>query len=32
VVLHAGQVVEVGTHDELMDKKGYFYRLASLQT
>jgi len=25
-------VVEVGTHDELMAKKGYFYRLASLQT
>jgi len=32
VVLHGGQIVEIGTHDGLMAKNGYFYRLATLQT
>jgi ATP-binding cassette subfamily B protein len=32
VVLNAGQIVEVGTHEELTRKMGYFQRLASLQT
>jgi len=31
VVLHQGRVVEVGTHDELVKKAGYFQRLAALQ-
>jgi len=29
VFLKAGKIVEVGTYDELMDKKGYFYELAN---
>ena len=31
VVLDAGRIVEVGTHRELMDKKGAFYGLVELQ-
>ena len=31
VVLDAGRIVEVGTHSELMDKKGAFYNLVELQ-
>ncbi|CAI8027378.1 Putative multidrug export ATP-binding/permease protein YgaD [Geodia barretti] len=31
VVLDAGRIVEVGTHSELMDKKGAFYDLVALQ-
>ncbi len=31
VVLDAGRIVEVGTHSELMDKKGVFYGLVELQ-
>ena len=31
VVLDAGRIVEVGTHSELMDKKGVFYSLVELQ-
>ncbi len=32
VVLSQGRIVEVGTHEELMSRKGHFHRLASLQT
>jgi ATP-binding cassette subfamily B protein len=31
VVLKEGKVEEVGTHDELMEKKGEFYRLVGMQ-
>ena len=31
VVLDAGRIVEIGTHSELMDKKGTFYDLVELQ-
>jgi len=31
IVLDAGRIVEVGTHSELMDKKGVFYDLVELQ-
>ena len=27
-VLHRGRIVESGRHDELMDRKGYYYHLA----
>jgi ABC-type multidrug transport system fused ATPase/permease subunit len=27
VVIHDGQVIEKGTHDELLDKKGYYFDL-----
>lgn len=31
IVLHKGKVVEDGTHDELMLRNGYYYRLYQLQ-
>lgn len=31
VVLHKGRVVEQGSHEELLDKRGYYYRLYELQ-
>ena len=31
VVLHKGRVREIGTHDELMEKKGFYFRLYQLQ-
>ena len=31
VVLKAGKIEEVGTHDELMEKKGEFHRLVQMQ-
>jgi ATP-binding cassette subfamily B protein len=31
VVLHGGRIVELGTQDELMAKRGQFHRLAQLQ-
>jgi ATP-binding cassette subfamily B protein len=31
IVLHKGQVVEDGTHHELMERNGYYYRLYQLQ-
>ncbi len=31
VVLDKGQIVEMGDHDELLDKKGYYYRLYQAQ-
>ncbi len=31
LVVDAGDVVEQGTHDELMDRKGYYYRLYASQ-
>jgi len=31
VVLEKGQIVEQGTHAELMDKKGVFYNLVETQ-
>ena len=31
VILDGGRIVEVGTHNELMDKKGIFYDLVQLQ-
>lgn len=27
-VLHRGRIVEAGQHDELLAKRGYYYRLA----
>lgn len=30
-VLHEGQIVEQGTHDELLDKNGYYRRLIEMQ-
>jgi ATP-binding cassette subfamily B protein len=32
VVLHRGQIVEQGTHAELLAREGHFYRLAQLQS
>jgi len=32
VVLDKGEIVEVGTHDELMEKKGVFYKLVQIQS
>jgi ATP-binding cassette subfamily B protein len=31
VVLKDGKVVEVGAHEELIEKKGEFYRLVQMQ-
>lgn len=31
IVIHNGKVVEKGTHHELMDKEGYYYRLQKAQ-
>ncbi len=31
LVIHEGRLVEDGTHEELMGKKGYYYRLYQLQ-
>ena len=31
VVMHEGRIVEMGTHDSLMDERGYYYRLYSMQ-
>ena len=31
VILEGGRIVEVGTHNELMEKKGIFYELVQLQ-
>ncbi|HEY9751448.1 MAG TPA: ABC transporter ATP-binding protein [Coleofasciculaceae cyanobacterium] len=31
VVLSAGRIVEIGNHQELLDKKGYYYQMHSLQ-
>ena len=31
VVLQKGEIVERGTHDELLQKQGYYYRLVQMQ-
>ena len=31
LVLNSGNIVEEGTHQKLMEKKGYYYRLVSAQ-
>jgi ABC-type multidrug transport system fused ATPase/permease subunit len=31
MVLDGGRVIEVGTHEELMERKGAFYELVNLQ-
>jgi ATP-binding cassette subfamily B protein len=31
VVLDRGRIVEVGSHDELLDREGIYHRLHSLQ-
>jgi len=31
VLLKEGEITEIGTHQELMDKKGEFYRLVEMQ-
>lgn len=31
IVLHQGQIVESGKHQELLDKKGHYYRLFTMQ-
>lgn len=31
-VMQEGRIVEIGTYEELMEKKGYFYELKSLQS
>lgn len=32
VVVDEGKIVEIGTHDELMEKKGIYHRLVNMQT
>ncbi len=31
IVLHQGEIIEVGTNDELMEKRGFYFRLNQLQ-
>jgi len=31
IVLHKGKIIETGTHDQLMNKKGFYFRLNQLQ-
>lgn len=31
IVLHKGQIVETGSHDELLNQRGFYYRLYELQ-
>ncbi len=31
IVLHKGQIVETGSHDELLTRRGFYYRLYELQ-
>jgi subfamily B ATP-binding cassette protein MsbA len=31
VVLQRGEIVERGTHDQLMQKQGYYYKLVQMQ-
>ena len=31
VVLHEGEISEIGTHQELLDKKGIYFELSNLQ-
>ncbi|HEX2915026.1 MAG TPA: ABC transporter ATP-binding protein [Chloroflexia bacterium] len=31
IVLHKGQIVETGTHDELLSRRGFYFRLYQLQ-
>ncbi|MDQ0216376.1 ABC-type bacteriocin/lantibiotic exporter with double-glycine peptidase domain [Oikeobacillus pervagus] len=31
VVMHQGEIVETGTHDELLDQQGYYYKLTKTQ-
>ena len=30
-MLHKGRIVEEGTHEELLERNGYYYRLYQLQ-
>ena len=32
VVLHQGRIVEIGNHDNLMERKGEYYNLVSSQS
>ena len=32
IVIDSGRLVEIGTHKELIDKKGLYYRLWTFQT
>jgi len=32
VVIDDGRIVEVGTHDELLDLRGHYWRLVQMQT
>ena len=31
VVMHQGEIVELGTHDQLLERRGYYYNLYSMQ-